>query len=39
VAMLLDRIKGRETGEARMRTFTARLVARASTVGYGSKAA
>jgi DNA-binding LacI/PurR family transcriptional regulator len=38
VAMLLDRIKGRETGEARMRTFTARLVARASTVGYGSKA-
>jgi LacI family transcriptional regulator len=39
VAMLLDRIRGREAGEARVRTFTARLVARASTVGYGSKAA
>jgi LacI family transcriptional regulator len=34
IAMLLDRIKGDPPSQARVETFPARLVARASTVGY-----
>jgi LacI family transcriptional regulator len=34
IAMLLDRIKGHAAPAARVRTFAATLVARASTVGY-----
>ena len=38
IAMLVDRIKGEVTGAARVRTFPAKLVVRASTVGYGDGA-
>ena len=38
VSMLIDRIKGGVGGGARVRTFAASVVARASTVGYGGKA-
>lgn len=38
IAMLLDRIKGDTPSQARVETFPARLVARASTVGYAQGA-
>lgn len=38
VSMLIDRIKGGVSGGARVQTFAASVVARASTVGYGGKA-
>ncbi len=39
IGMLLDRIRGNAPTEPRVKTFTATLVARASTVGYSSGAA
>jgi LacI family transcriptional regulator len=38
IAMLLDRVKERADGPARVKTFPATLVARASTVGFGQGA-
>ena len=38
ITMLIDRIKGGATTSAKVQTFAASLVARASTVGYGGKA-
>lgn len=35
IAMLLERIRGDDSTGARVKTFTARVVARASTLGYG----
>lgn len=36
VSLLLDRIRDRAPGTAQVRTFPAKLVARASTIGYGN---